>query len=168
MGLGSQAISVRAENTRPCISGETFDCQMAWLEPLINGLKREESAIAPIQTGSQTLKPISDEKKLAIIQPASTPWTRRLNPPHSDMPIPPTTPPIAPADWTRPRLTVLLSVLKRIMGTKTVKAIPIHKFPKKKTSCSPNRLGRAKIYLKPNAASLNIFPWATVPSAVRG
>lgn len=54
------------------------------------------------------------------------------------------------------------------MGARTVKAMPMHKFRKKKMSCSPSKLGRAKISIKPNAACLNIFPCEAVPSTVRG
>src|SRR5215216_2982158 len=98
MGLVIQAIKVRAEKTRPCTSGATFDCQMAWFEPLISGAKRAESARAPIHNGSHVVKPTSEKKKLKMIHPASTPWTRRLNPPQADIATAPTTPPIAPAD----------------------------------------------------------------------
>ena len=38
MGWANQAISRRAEKTRPWTSGATLDCQRAWLDPLIGAL----------------------------------------------------------------------------------------------------------------------------------
>src|SRR5690349_695100 len=98
IGLVIQAIRVRAENTRPCTSGATFDCQIAWFEPLISGTKSAEIAFVAIQNGTQVPKPIRAKKKLDTIQPASTPWTLRLNPPQALIATPPTTRPMAPAD----------------------------------------------------------------------
>ena len=40
MGLVNQAINRLAEKTRPCRSGATLACQMAWLEPLTSGTNK--------------------------------------------------------------------------------------------------------------------------------
>jgi hypothetical protein len=51
IGFVSHAINRRAEKTRPCTSGATFDCQMAWFEPLISGPTNAPSAEPASQTG---------------------------------------------------------------------------------------------------------------------
>src|SRR5687767_1635870 len=98
MGFVIHAIKVRAEKTRPCTSGATLDCQIAWFEPLISGTRIEDNTFVAIQRGIHSVRPINAKKKLATTQPPSTPWTLRLKPPQALMTTAPATPPIAPAD----------------------------------------------------------------------
>ena len=57
-GLTNQAISRRMEKTFPCRSGGTFACQMAWLEPLMIGMKNIPRKAEITQKGMLRLNPI--------------------------------------------------------------------------------------------------------------
>ena len=149
MGLVNQAMSRRAENTRPCTSGATLACQMAWFEELTNGDTSAAITMPTIQIGNPPLRPTSTRPMPEIAHPPRTPCTRRLKPPHALMITPPITPPIAPAVCTEPSMRVSLPVRERIIGASNVKAMPKKRLPTKKIICKPSKLGRAKIYLKP-------------------
>src|SRR5512137_1063500 len=98
MGPIDQAIMRRVEKTRPCTSGATLACQMAWLQPLIIGAKKEKEKLATNQTGTVWPAPSNAcPSRLEKNQPSSTPWTRRFGPPQALIANAPTTPPIAPA-----------------------------------------------------------------------
>ncbi len=105
MGWVNQAISRRAEKTRPWISGATLACQMDWLEVLINGPTRAWAMTNGIQKASPVPNPKKAVKIPAMNHPASTPWVRFLNPPQALMISPPATPPIAIAELTEPKMT---------------------------------------------------------------
>ena len=77
--------------------------------------------------------------------PPRTPWTRFFGPPLVLMSRPPNRPPIAPTDWVVPSASTFSLVRARIMGAVTAKLNIATKFMNKKTICSPNKLGRAKI-----------------------
>ena len=42
-------INIWVEKTRPCTSGATLACQMAWLEPLMTGMKKETKKAPTLQ-----------------------------------------------------------------------------------------------------------------------
>ena len=117
----SQAISRRVENTLPCTSGATFDCQMVWFEPFRKGLMKEDMKLALVQTGMPRPNPIrvapsSPERP----QPDNTPCTLRFGPPQALNTAAPTTPPMAPIELTVPSASSLLPVRARIIGAESV------------------------------------------------
>ncbi len=72
MGLVNQAIRRRAEKTRPCRSGATLDCQMAWLEPLISGDRPARPAAIPAsQAGRPNFSPRIAIPTRPGVQPAA-------------------------------------------------------------------------------------------------
>src|SRR5258706_15705774 len=107
MGFVTHAIRRRLEKTRPCKSGATLACQIAWLDPFTKAVTTEAIARPVIQMDKPPENPTIARPIPLIIQPNNTPWTRRLKPPHALINTPPTTPAIAPADSTEPSATVL-------------------------------------------------------------
>ena len=148
------------------MSGATFACQIAWLEPLMKGRMKEEQNDAMDQTRIPRPRPMRTEPRTPPSTiPPRTPWTRRFGPPQALSAIPPETPPIAAAEFTAPRISASFPERERIIAMTVAKPIGNRKFTRKNTSWRPRRLRRAAMYRNPNALSERRFPRAFRPAS---
>lgn len=67
------AIMRRAANTRPCTSGATFDCQIAWLDPLRIGADSQHTNQPSDHSATVCPTPTVSSASDTATMPSSTP-----------------------------------------------------------------------------------------------
>ena len=118
---------------------------MAWFDALMSGGKMAPMAATTIHGVRVCDSPRATREMPESAHPSKTPCTRRLKPPQAPINRLPTRPPTAPAVWIAPKANESLSVLARIMGSRTILPREKKRLPRRKTNWSPMRLGRVRM-----------------------
>ncbi len=123
-----------AAKTFPWTESGTLACQMAWLDPLMIGIKRLSRKARVAQAPGPSATPIKAKARLEKAMPRKTPWTRFLGPPYTERRSHPTTPPSPATERTRARAASDIPVLASTMAGRTVTARVLRKLMPKNMS----------------------------------